>query len=385
MATSDSQPSSAWPWRPRGNSLPNSLSRLLLLVLLARLVPAQDVEATIDPALVVRATCALYVEQILGWEYNATSSQQWKRGVEETSPVGSLRRSSPEFPVRAIALGEEGDNVVFMTLRTYIDPLYPNPNIQGVIRAIKDQNAKPIDFSPPGPARKEWIRYGRLQFSWYGDRGGGVFEVLRKVVGMTECDPGRPKYYEKFWPGFAPNPEVYDGATYDRPHELVSVPIHFEYQKLFQVPIQVQTFGLNDVALLYVPKQLFVDSKQTLPPTIGLRNPTATVNCLLYRSKDLFGFQFVLVGLDSMRAIKAYRPTIDEVLPGVGRLGGWVDLVFGTDTLSLLLRLDRAIETQAPDVAMLKTVAERMGEVLNMSPATLRSIAQVLWTFMPKP
>ena len=334
---------------------------------------------------VTRATVALYVEQVLGWEFFNTSSQLWTNGYNEPVTVGGLgkriasSRTERLATVRAVVLGEEDQDLVMMTLRSYVDPLYPNRFVQGANLPVKSKKRELINLDNPSLRRADWIRYSRLQFTWYEDKGGGALTVSRKVDGMTESDREPPQNYEA-WSGTIK--EHYLGAEWTRPHEMISVEQHHQFKKLMEHPIAMRFFGEHDVALLYVPKALFSDSGQPLPLTLGLRNPTATTHSLLYRSKQMFGFDFVLVGTDTMQRIREYRPSVADVLPGIFKSSSWVDLVLGIDSVNLLRAIDQALVEHLPAVGG-SSIESRVAMATNLDPLVLRAVGKLVLHFLP--
>jgi hypothetical protein len=74
--------------------------------------------------------------------------------------------------------------------------------------------------------------------------GGGARNVAMKIECSTEHDSNDPMAYEGAgWSSF-PN-EKFNGKEYQRPHENISVALHFSLQ---QVPVaKIQYFDDNDV------------------------------------------------------------------------------------------------------------------------------------------
>ena len=364
--------------------------RLCLITCFAAVLSVSDAEkveplAPITQEAVTRATVALYVEQVLGWEFFRTSSQLWANGYNESVTIGGLgkqiasSRGERLATVRAVVLGEEGSDLVMMTLRSYVDPLYPNRFVQRANLPVKSKKSELINLDNISLRRADWIRYGRLQFTWYEDKGGGALTVSRKVDGMTESDMDPPKNYE-LWSGAVK--ESYLGAEWTRPHELISVEQHHQFKSLMEHPIAMRFFGEHDVALLYVPKVLLSNSGQSLPLTLGLRNPTATTHSLLYRSKQMFGFDFVLVGTDTMQRVREFRPSVADSIQGIYKLSSWVDLVLGLDSVNLLRAIDQALVEHLPTAGN-STIEGRLAMAAKLDPLVLRAVGKLVLFYMP--
>lgn len=348
------------------------IANLTLLCVLAAEAPAPRV----TPDDIERATCSLRVWQVLGWDYHRASSHVWERGEEETARSGhATRRTTPPGDVRAVALGVEAQHLVLLTLRSLVDPTYPNLHIQGVSTPIRDTTQKRIDFGQPELNRRDWIRYGHVQATWYRHLGGGSLAVSHQAIGVSECPQGNPTAYEPIsaWSPWKSYPqEVIDGATFTRPHESVGVADHFAWQRLHQQPVVIRTIGQHDVALLYLPLALFAGEAQ--PPTLGLQSPTAAVEVLLNRSRDLFGFDMVLVGKATMDQVRGYRPTPQEVFPGTVSLTMAIDLVLGTQTLTMLQSLDRLLVEYLPSGEAITNFEHSLTAVIGIDPALLRKM-----------
>ncbi len=281
-----------------------------------------------------KATWMMYAWKVLGWQYD---SPYWTKGSEEKGEVGQRRQSDPSNNVRAICLGLEGDHYVFFTLRAFVDPAFPNLLIQEVKGIPLDRDQKP--FSEKEIKTESYIRYGEISLVQYEDVGS-LHKIVNNVSVVTHCDQENPKAYGRY-PGSSYLPgyrEVIDNVSYEIPHGKVSAKKHLELQK--KPKITIQFIGEHDVALLYVPKNLFKDASID---TLGVNNPTLSVKLMLEHNKELFGFKYVLIGQETLDLIKSYTLKEDTRLSGFHKIIKIAGLALGIETFYMLKTIDSAL------------------------------------------
>lgn len=311
-----------------------------------------DLEANIK-----QSTAALFTEQVLGWQYSSAKSQRWTKGVDEKGAVGDSATAG-DRSVRGVALGIEADHVVFLTLRSFVDPLYPNPAIQGMKTAIVDEKGSFVDPSIDDTDRAKFVRYSRIKLMWYEDLGGGKSKIQRLIEGVTEWDKAPPNCNGL---GFfqLEQKEDYKGGTYKRPHEDISVAQHFCFQDMGTNKLSVRFFDSHDIALVYVPTKLFETQKRGLPPTLGLKSPTIAADLALRKSENLFGFKFNLIGQETLDSIRLYRPTKNSPeYPGFSKFLNLAGLALDPSTFKMLIAVDTALDQVLPETHELKSVQE---------------------------
>jgi hypothetical protein len=305
-----------------------------------QLVPQADI---ISNKQIIDATWSLYVWKVLGWQYE---SPYWTKGVEEKGNIGEKGNPEPLKNVRAVCLGEEEDFYVFFTLRSFLDPSFPNLHIQGVNDAIHDRNGK--DFEEDAITKEEYIRYGGLSMVYYEDYGGGTSKISSKFSGITHFDKASPKdYINKDYINsvkkYVRNYETIDNVKYERPNKFISAQEHLRFQK--ETKILIKFVGEHDVALVYVPKSLSAKPIHTLQ----IANPTLTVRLALEHNRELFGYKFILVGQETIDLIKCYTPDKNLTFPGFQKLLIVAGLALGDDNLRMLKKVDAALNSTISD------------------------------------
>lgn len=331
------------------------MKRLAMVLLIAATTTAwaqADLEGNIK-----QSTAALFTEQVLGWQYYNTQSQRWTKGVDEKGVVGDSATVGNRS-VRGVALGIEANHVVFLTLRSFVDPLYPNPDIQGMKTSIVDEKGSLVDPSLDDSDRSKFVRYSRIKLMWYEDLGGGKSKIQRLVEGATEWDKAPPKnnglaFYQR------EQKEDYKGGTYKRPHEDISVAQHFRFQDMGTNKLSIRFFDSHDIALVYVPTNLFETQTGGLPPTLGLKSPTIAADLALRKSENLFGFKFNLIGQETLDSIRVYRPTKSSPeYPGFAKFLNLAGLALDPSTFRMLVAVDKALDQVLPETHELKSVQE---------------------------
>jgi hypothetical protein len=336
-----------------------------LLTFLALVVPAFSLLAQSDPAvpeqLIREATVRMSVTYAVGWQY---SGNTWTKGQSEPGAVGDRGTPDMEAGVRAICLGKEtidgAEFFVFFALRSFVDPLSPSPVIQG-------WPTRPLGVAGtqlPLPSREglspeksdtlgtNWltgtIRYGRIDFTWYEDLGGGQFKIHSKLPATVFHDKDEVRVVKGEW--FGHPEEKHLGGTYDVPQVNFRVKDHFAMQTdaLEGRAAGLRFYENHDAVLIYVPKKAFADAEQTDPPHLGLRQPTLAVDVALRRTEHLFGFKFVLLGQETLDQIERYRPS-DYRLSGFEKAAGFIGLAMSPATLGMLKRVDSVLAAVVPD------------------------------------
>ena len=341
----------------------------------------------IDATIIKQATCAFFTEQILGWRFSKEESQQWTKGFEENGQLGS-RATVGDRRIRAVALGTESDYVVFMTLRSFIDPIYPNPAILGVNGSLTDQEKNEINFSDGGTDRSKYVRYGRIRLVWYEDLGGGASKINRVINAVTEFDKNAPKRYDdlpswKVWQ--SPEEEEFNSGKYKRPHEAISVADHVHLQQLGTNKAELRFFENHDIVLIYLPKKLFETQKQTLPPTLGLQCPTVSTDLALRKSEKLFGFKFNLIGEETLGSIRSYRPANDSPkYPGLEKLVDIAGLALAPSTFQMLKYVDKAVNTILPNTRQLTSLKAKWEVWHAIGNVDLLNMARLIAPLMVK-
>ena len=290
------------------------------------------------------ATWMMYSWKVLGWQYD---SPYWKKGNEEKGNIGQARTAGPASKVRAVCLGLEEDYYVFFTLRSFIDPTFPNLFIQG-INDIPRKKDKTL-FTDKDVKSESYIRYGGISLVRYVDVGA-LHKIGNKIFGVTHYEQENPKSYGRSIGSryLGDYYETIDNVKYEIPHKHVSAKQHLELQKKPKVIIKV--FDEHDVALIYVPKHLF---KSIDVDALGMKNPTLSVILMLDHNKELFGFKYVLIGQETLDLIKGYVPgKTDEKnsgFSGFQKIIKIAGLALGPETLHILHTVDSALDTKIPD------------------------------------
>lgn len=302
-----------------------------------------------------KATASLCVEHVLGWAY---SDNLWTRGARESAAVGE-----EAFPdkgnVRAVCLGKEGGHYVFFTLRSFLDPFYPNPAIQGLPSFPVGPDGDPVEMGPAEIEDSEavrdahLIRYGKMRFAWYEDLGGGKFRVANKVDSVTLYDAMEegPVSLNQPWLGMGGAPEEkFRGGKYRRPHEQVSVEEHFRMRELgLSQGAAFRFIGTHDVAMIYVPEGAFAGGGAPPPPSLGIEQPSLAVDLYLRHSRSLFGFDFVLMGQETLDKVRRYRPPdAGDGAGGFEKLGCILGLALDPQTLMMIKAVDTALDEVLP-------------------------------------
>ncbi len=281
------------------------------------------------------STWSLKVDCVVGFEHD---SPTWRR--PRTDKDGKLIEH--EKLIRAVCLGTEDDKLVFFTLRSFIDPFYPNPFIQGLPSNSLSFRGSSKDSEYKTGSRSNVIRYGTIQLENVAHGGGGILRsVLSTNSLITHYDERRR--FDK------------------RPHAGLDVATHdYFYEKGKDHAIEISTFGFHDVVLIYVPTALVEnplatpDEKQkaanlwrqieefrtelsalpdgaegrqgvtetirhlkmrlpyNLPQMIdqrslNLTHPTATTRLALERGEELFGVPFYFMGAQTLSSVVNYK------------------------------------------------------------------------------
>ena len=306
---------------------------------------------------VISATWSMYTWKVLGWQYYGP---YWTKGTEEKGRIGEKGQQDKEKNVRAVCLGPEGDFYVFFTLRSFVDPAFPNIFVQNVSEIPLDPNGD--GFSEDKIEKESYIRYGGVSLVFYEDKGGGTLNVSSKVKGITHFDEKNPKCYNRkvAWVYNKPIIETIDNVKYERPHDKISAKEHLDMQK--GEKIAVKYVGDHDVALLYIPKTMLSGGQPI--NSLGINNPTLSVRLMLENNRELFGFRFVLVGQETIDLVKNYNPLKLDVkdanaFQGFKKLFMVAGLALGPETLDLLKKVDVALDAAIPqEVAESKNLLE---------------------------
>ncbi len=295
------------------------------------------------------ATYNLYVWQVLGFRYKEEESPVWRKGEDEGTAVGgTMMRKEGTKKVRAVCLGVENGYAVLMTLRSFVDPTFPNPFIQGVRSQPKDKDGKPV-WEKDGNANGI-VRYGRITIASYQDLGGGELRVVSSASGVTHADTDTPRTYGGWVTVSNPKTkEPIDGVTYQVPHQQVTAKEHNrlkdEYNKN---PVSIKGFKDHDIVFLYVPVALFNDKK---PRSLEIKNPTAAGMLMFDHNQELFGFKFSLMGEETLTLIRGYEPPSAKQGEWVGipKVINIVGLALSPETLRVLKCIDGALDAYVPD------------------------------------
>lgn len=310
---------------------------------------ANSISSTISENDILRSTVSIYVWQVLGWYYKESQSPLWTKGSEELAAVG--KKSSPkEKNVRAVCLGEENGQYVFFTLRSFIDPAYPNPFIQGISTTPLGKDGQSIFSGEPASGVKgQLTRYGGISLAWYKDLGGGDLVVEQKVSIVTHADMDSPKDYGSM--KYMASTEKINNISYEVPHEKISAAKHLSLQKAFQQGLNatIKVFDSHDVALVYVPKSAF--QPEYTPPSLGIANPSLVSQLFLEHSQEIFGFKFVLMGQETMDLIRGYTPPkiIPSEMSGFEKLFVIAGLAMSSTTIVKLKIIDAALNSAIPN------------------------------------
>ncbi|MBF0548329.1 MAG: hypothetical protein HQM08_28090 [Candidatus Riflebacteria bacterium] len=314
---------------------------------------SSSVNSTITNEDILKATVSIYVTQILGWYYNANQSPVWRRGSHESAKVGE--KGEPKRKnVRAVCLGEEKNKFVFFTLRSFVDPSFPNPFIQGLTTTPLGKDGQSV-FSESSSSTSKITRYGDIDFTWYKDCGGGDLRVEQQVCVSTHADMDTPKDYGSI--RYLISTEKIDNVIYERPHEKVSASAHLAYRSDFQNGLNatIKFFEDHDVALVYVPKKNF--PPEYSPPNLGIKNPTLVSELFLNYNKEIFGFKFVLMGQETMDSIKNYIPPkiTPAEMSGFEKLFLIAGNAMSPETIATLKHIDSVLNSAIPDEILFAT------------------------------
>ena len=354
--------------------------RTLVLALVTQwfsvLSHAEPIPQAIAPEEVIReATVRMAVTYAIGWQY---SGNVWKNGIGESAEVGQLGTSDVTRGVRAVCLGKEtidgSDFYVFFCLRSFVDPVYPSPVIQGSDFEVfgPDGNLFPktkVETMAKGLAPEasdqlgvNWltdvVRYGRIEFTGYENLGGGQFKVISKLPVTVFHDPGDVKVVNGKW--FGHPEDTYNGGVYQMPNETFGVSEHFAMQRDAK---EGRVAGLrfyedHDAVLVYVPQAAYTGHEQMeLPHHLGLTHPTLAVDLALRRPDQLFGFKYVLMGQETLNRIRDYQPT-KYAGGGFGKAVNLLGLAMDGRTFGVLKVIDSALDGALPDPSKFDTWQE---------------------------
>jgi hypothetical protein len=337
----------------------------LRIAALALIIPVLPLRAQSDPAItdqmIREATVRMSVVYALGWQY---SGNTWNKGKPEPGEIGGRGTPDMEAGVRAVCLGREtidgSDYFVFFALRSFVDPFYPSPIIQGWSTSplapdgtvLPPPSSEGLSPEHSDTIATNWltgtVRYGRIDFTWYEDIGGGQFKVRAKLPSTVFHDQEEVKVVQGEW--FGHPQEKHLGGTYSVPQENFRVKDHFDMQKdgLEGRAAGLRFYENHDAVLIYVPKKTFEHAKQPDPPHLGLTHPTIAVDVALRRPEHLFGFKFVLLGQETLDQIQRYRPPNFE-LSGFEKAAGFVGMAMDPATLGMLKRVDAVLAVALPD------------------------------------
>jgi len=267
-----------------------------------------------------RATYSLYVFSVPGWNMD---SESWTQGAKEKSAVGEIGVRPTEGKARAICMGIEGDSYVFVTLRSFVDPFYPNMYVQGLnsepvgrenkkisFRELADDalnlNIKATPLPEQDKTKDDIPRYLIIGLAWYKDIGAGSCEVIGKeddlVVTTDKNDPPPPEWLS--------NDDYYNGEKYHKPCNNVSVEEHFCWRNNWDSgkTAKLVISSSNDLALIFVPRACLETNKDNLPPNLGLEEPSIAVGLLMEYQTALMGFEFSLIGKETLEKVAQYKP-----------------------------------------------------------------------------
>lgn len=258
------------------------------------------------------STLAMFVEALPNG-----ASQKWSMGND---PSG-INRTPEKANVRAICLGEEDGHYVFLTLRYFVDPTYPNHYIHGV-----DTPPRKGTYSDNRNAR--YTQYLAGQRIWLTDvrhTGGGQLDMsqsrsftVRNRIFLKRCG---------MVSRFTRSCSTIDDVRY---HDLAKGEWKATTVRAMNEELEadkrafVETFNDHDVALLKVPVKNWPQKLVTL----GLKEPTQTIRLLTDRQVDLYGFKFILLSQEAFSALRAY-----QVKDKAGRKEGLYLAVLGAASL----------------------------------------------------
>lgn len=290
---------------------------------------------------IVESTYSLYVWKVLGYRYK---SQLWTKGIKDYGNIGQNRKlaNNKTENIRAVCLGEEEGNYVFLTLRSFLDPAYPNFFLQGVTKQPLNKVGNPFENWEIN--NKNYIRYGGLTLTAYKHLGGGDEIIINKATCVTQCDKDSPEYHgilEKI--EYIIPSETIEGEKVQIPHKKISARKHFYMQKMKLTRVQYST--KHDVALIYVATNNLPNKVKTLE----INNPTLACQILLENNVELLGFDFVFIGKETMELIGNYNPVENEKYCGINKLINAVGLVLGPDTLYMIKVVDRNLDKYIPE------------------------------------
>jgi hypothetical protein len=337
---------------------------------------AGEVKAEEDPVVIRRitdATWSMNIRLVLGYQYRSNSNY-WEKGVFEEKRKEEVANPG-NGTVRAVCLGQENNKVVFFTLRSFVDPFYPNRFVQGMLKLPlkKDRIPYTLEEGEKAVSFLDAVRYGYVNFFKYKDVGGGVLQVQEKLDWIIlKHDPESPKNY-----GFDLSllefkaKETFQGGVFDKPHESISVERHFWMQKLSKSTgkTEIRTFEDHDVVLIYVPSEYFKVWGLTPPIGLGLTHPSFAVDLFLNRQNELFGFKFVLFGQETLDAIRNYKPQVNDDPGGFDRLIRLIGYAMGPTTLLTLEQIDKLLKEALPSDGKIN-----MDKVLNQLPVIAQKL-----------
>jgi hypothetical protein len=237
------------------------------------------------------ATLAMFVEALPNG-----AKTKWSMG---NHPDG-LNRDPSKSNVRAICLGQEDDKYVFLTLRYFLDPTYPNHHIHGIETPPRkgtysdNRNARYTQFLA---AERIWLTDVRHTGGGQLDMNQSSSFTVRNRIFLKRCG---------MVARFTRSCSTIDGERYNdlAKGEWKATTVRAMNQELEAGKHAfVETFADHDVALIKVP----VKNWKRKLVTLGLQEPTETIRLLTDRQVDLYGFKFILLSQDAFSALRAYQ------------------------------------------------------------------------------
>lgn len=227
--------------------------------------------------LIINSTWSLCCWQILGYDYEAS---KWKKGNDENGNIGEIGHIDSEKNVRAVCLGKEGGFFVFFTLRSFVDPTFPNMFIQQIHQPLLNRDGQP--FSKSEIENGLYVRYGAIDLFLYEDVGGGTYKIKNKLQFATHSESGNPKCYNRKYPWGSKKIEYeeVDSVKYERSHKDISAKDHLSLQSREKITVKI--ISEHDVALLYIPASMLDGQNIT---TLGMENPTLAVRLALEKTR----------------------------------------------------------------------------------------------------
>ena len=237
------------------------------------------------------ATVALYVEAVANG-----SKAIWQRGNDPRLDQKDRAKEN----VRAICLGQEGDEYVFLSLRFFLDPTYPNYVVQGLTSPLIKGRLRPGENAP----YTSYLQAQRLWLTATQHTGGGQIAVgdiksfsVRNRFELKPCN-----MVSRFTKGCS----AVDGKKYIDPIKGVLTAgsvAAMERELNGERHAKIETFGDHDVVLIKVKASQW----KTPPRSLGLKQPSYTIRLLTERQRALFGFKFVLMSQEALNAVRAYK------------------------------------------------------------------------------